>query len=316
VGDRYPSCHSGVVQTLLDDLGHPLLLPEPPRRVVSLVPSLSEAIAVTCTQRLVGATDWCVEPADLDVRRVRGTKNPDHAAIAALAPDLVVANQEENRAVDVERLRASGIPVWVTVVESVADALRSLRRLLIGVLAVSAPDWLETAESEWRAAPPQPSATAVIPIWRDPWMVVGPRTYATDLLRHLGIANVFGDTGGEGGGNAPGGRDRNGRAGGGSDSVDRYPRTGMEDLLGRRPDMVVLPDEPYAFSADDGPEVFPGLPVALVSGRALTWYGPAMVTAAEQLRPAFEEALGHSLNPMPEEGAGGCTASLHPRLDG
>ena len=89
---------------------------------MSLVPSLTEALAVTVPDRLVGATDWCTHPADLDVPRVRGTKNPDHATIGRLRPDLVVANQEENRRIDVDRLRDAGIPVWVTQVESVDQA--------------------------------------------------------------------------------------------------------------------------------------------------------------------------------------------------
>ena len=93
---------------LADDLGHRMVLPRRPQRLVSLVPSLTEALAATVPERLVGATDWCTHPADLSVARVRGTKNPDRAAIAALAPDLVVANQEENRRTDVERLRAAG----------------------------------------------------------------------------------------------------------------------------------------------------------------------------------------------------------------
>ena len=99
-----------------DDLGHPVPLTRPARRVVSLVPSLTESVAVTRAGALVGATTWCTHPADLDVARVRGTKNPDLAAIRALEPDLVLANQEENRRVDVERLRAAGVPVWVTVI--------------------------------------------------------------------------------------------------------------------------------------------------------------------------------------------------------
>ena len=77
-----------------DDLGTPFELDGPAaRRVVSLVPSLTEALAATRPDALVGATDWCTHPADLDVARVRGTKNPDLAAIRALRPDLVVANQ-------------------------------------------------------------------------------------------------------------------------------------------------------------------------------------------------------------------------------
>src|SRR5579875_2704608 len=90
-----------------DDLGYPVPAVRPARRVVSLVPSLTEAVAATRPEALVGATIWCVRPAELDVTRVRGTKNPNLAAIVELRPDLVLANQEENRRVDVDRLRAA-----------------------------------------------------------------------------------------------------------------------------------------------------------------------------------------------------------------
>ena len=94
-----------------DDLGHPYDGPAVAARVVSLVPSLTEALATDRPQALVGATDWCTHPADLDVTRVRGTKNPDLKAIRALEPDLVIANKEENRELDVRRLRDAGVPV-------------------------------------------------------------------------------------------------------------------------------------------------------------------------------------------------------------
>src|ERR1700722_18079887 len=104
-----------------DDLGYPVELAYPARRGVSLVPSLTESVAVTRPDALAGATIWCTPPADLDVPRVRGTKKPDRGAIAALRPDLVLANQEENRRIDVERLRAAGIPVWVTVIRTLDE---------------------------------------------------------------------------------------------------------------------------------------------------------------------------------------------------
>jgi hypothetical protein len=140
----------GPVPTLDDDRGHTVHLEGHPTRIVSLVPSLTEALAVTVPDRLVGATDWCTHTAGLEVPRVRGTKNPDHSAIGRLGPDLVVANQEENRQIDVERLRQAGLPVWVTVVESLDQALRSLRRLLVDVVGPPSP-------SGW--SPPRPSGT-------------------------------------------------------------------------------------------------------------------------------------------------------------
>ena len=141
-----------------DDLGHPVELPGPTRRVVSLVPSLTEAVARSAPGLLVGATDWCTHPAGLAVTRVRGTKNPERAAITALAPDLVIANQEENRKLDVVRLREAGLAVWVTVIESVPEALASLRRLLTGPLGLDAPGWLAAAEQAWAGPVPEPGA--------------------------------------------------------------------------------------------------------------------------------------------------------------
>ena len=98
---------------LIDDSGPTVPLHQPAQRVVSLVPSVTDAIALTAPTALIGATDWCTQPPDLTVTRVRGTKNPDITAIAGLRPDPVVVNNEENRRVDVEELRRLTIPVWV-----------------------------------------------------------------------------------------------------------------------------------------------------------------------------------------------------------
>lgn len=247
-----------------DDLGTTLDPGPPPQRIVSLVPSLTEAIAATCPEALVGATDWCTHPADLDVTRVRGTKNPNLKAIAALSPDLVVANKEENRELDVRRMRERGIPVWVTDIEDVPSALSSMRTLFSEALRREVPDWLDRAEELWGTPPPAPRGRVIVPIWRDPWMVVGPRTYTTDLLTRLGWTNAF--------------------AGPDADPDKRYPHVDLTDIDRDDVDLVLLPDEPYEFTADDGPEAFAQAPTRLVNGRLLTWYGPAMVEAHEALR--------------------------------
>lgn len=242
---------------LHDDLGHPVDLATPPRRVVSLVPSISESLATSAPDVLVGATDWCTHTAGLDLPRVRGTKNPDLAAIQALEPDLVIANQEENRELDVRRLRERGVAVWVTVTENVPQALDALDRIFTVVLDRETPTWLHTARTLWSAVP-QPTATAAVAIWRDPWMVVGPHTFTGDVLRRLGLVNVYDDADG------------------------RYPKVTVEDIEQRRPDVVLLPDEPYVFTEHDGPEAF-AVPTRLVSGRLLTWYGPSLVEARREL---------------------------------
>ena len=242
-----------------DDLGHPVALNGPARRVVSLVPSLTEAVAVSAPGLLVGATDWCTHPADLAVTRVRGTKNPERAAIIALAPDLVIANREENRTLDVTRLRDAGLAVWVTVIESVPEAMASLRRLLTGPFGLDGPAWLADAEQAWAGPAPLPSRRVAVPVWRDPWMVVGARTFTGDVLARLGLVNVFGA------------------------GPDRYPHVEAGQIRAAAPDLVLLPDEPYPFTAGDGPEEFPAQRVVLVSGRLLTWYGPSLATARADL---------------------------------
>jgi ABC-type Fe3+-hydroxamate transport system substrate-binding protein len=243
----------------LDDLGAPIALEGAATRVVSLVPSLTEAIAATRREALIGATQWCTHPADLDVPRVRGTKNPDTKAIAALRPDIVVANQEENRKLDVDRLRGAGVNVWVTVIRSVDQALRSMRRMFADGLGWPEPAWLGEAAAAWAAPPPAASARAVICVWRDPWMVVGSDTFTGDLAAGLGLANVYGE------------------------HAERYPRVELAGIAARDPEVIVLPDEPYPFTEADGPEAFAGRRVALVSGRDLTWYGPSLAAARERL---------------------------------
>ncbi|WP_433195036.1 helical backbone metal receptor [Nocardia sp. CA-107356] len=242
----------------IDDLGAAVAIGGPVGRVVSLVPSLTEAVAVTRPEILVAATDWCTHPTDLDVERVRGTKNPNVRRIIELAPDLVLCNQEENRRIDVERLRAAGVPVWVTKIETLDEGFAALRRLFTEALGGPVPNWLVEAESSWAVPPPEPPRSTVIPIWRNPWMVVGHHTFTGDLAARLGLRLVH------------------------AGRPERYPHIAQDELT-RDVELVLLPDEPYVFTRSDGPEAFPGLPVALVEGRSLTWYGPSLTTARDTL---------------------------------
>lgn len=255
-----------MTRTAYDDLGAEVVLPERVRRVVSLVPSLTESIAETDRSALVAATQWCEFPTDLDVPRVRGTKNPDWKAVAALAPDLVVAVQEENREIDVRRLRDAGVPVWVTRIESVDQALASLDRLFAVALGWSAPPWLAAARAAWTRPGDLGGLRVAAVVWRDPWMVVGRDTFAGDLIARLGCVNAF------------------------ADASARYPVVDAADLDGLGLDTVILPSEPYRFTTDDGPDAFPRIPTALVDGRLLTWYGPTLTRAREELTTAIRSA--------------------------
>ena len=223
------------------------------RRVVSLVPSLTESVAVSAPGLLVGATDWCTHPPALDVARIGGTKNPRVADIADLRPDVVVANEEENREVDLDALREVGLSVWVTAPETVSAALASLDRMLRIACRLPRPGWLDDAAEVWGTSYDGDRRTAVVPIWRRPWMFLGRDTFAGNVLQLLGVDNVL------------------------ATHDERYPRVELDALPPY--DVAVLPDEPYAFSPTDGPEAFPGRATRCVSGRHLTWYGPSLAEA-------------------------------------
>jgi ABC-type Fe3+-hydroxamate transport system substrate-binding protein len=184
------------------------------------------------------------------------------ARVRDLAPDLVVANAEENRPEDVAALRDAGIPVWVTAPGTVGQALTSLDRLC-AVLGRPDPDWLRRVHAVWADPPRLPPVTAVVPIWRRPWMVLGRDTFAGDVLARLGVHNVF------------------------AGHADRYPRLAKDDPGGVAAELVVFPDEPYAFTPYDGPEAWPQCRPVFVSGRHLTWYGPSLGEAPEVLIAAL-----------------------------
>jgi ABC-type Fe3+-hydroxamate transport system substrate-binding protein len=244
------------VRVVVDDLGTTVPVPDEPARIVSLVPNLSEVLAEWgLAERTVAVTDWCVSPegAFTHASRIRGPKNPDVAAIVGLVPDLVVANEEENRELDVRRLREAGLPVYVTRVRTVADAAATLQGLgqALGVASAGAALAEELRDAAASTPPGRAGVVALCPIWRDPWMVVGRATFAGDLLARAG-AHVW---------HPPGDA--------------RYPRIELEDAHAAGVDVVLLPDEPYAFGEEDR-AVFDGwgCRVHLIDGAALTWWGP------------------------------------------
>ena len=259
------------------------------RRIVSLVPSLSEALfALGLGERLVGVTDWCVHPADgvAPLPKVGGTKDTDVDAVLALAPDLVIANREENTRRSVERLRRAGLDVWLTyprtlreakaLLEELADlgAPAPARAALLGPLAAA----LDDAETRR----PARQTRVFCPIWRDPWMSVGGDTYIHDLLTQCGGRNVFAERG-----------DR------------RYPRVTLDDVTGAAPEVILLPDEPYPFGPADAAELA-ALPIPAardgrihcIDGTLVSWYGPRIQRAILRVRPL----LAPSPPAAPQEG--------------
>lgn len=247
-----------------------------PRRIVCLVPSLTEALFVLgLGERVVGVTDWCVHPADAvaALPKLGGTKNPALERIRELQPDLVIANREENTRRDVERMQRAGLSVWVTDPRSVQDAAALLREL---AALGAAPERLRALVEPIEAAlalaagrPAGPSVRVFCPIWKRPWMAVGGDTYANDLLRVCGGDNVFA-----------------------ARPERRYPIVEEAEIVAAAPEVILLPDEPYAFGPRDAAELA-ALPVPAASagrihcvdGTLVSWYGPRIARAIELLTP-------------------------------
>jgi ABC-type Fe3+-hydroxamate transport system substrate-binding protein len=259
---------------LVDASGVALELAAAPRRIVSLIPSTTELLcALGLADALIGVTVYCVEPRDV-VRgktRVGGEKDPDLAAIRALAPDLVVANIEENRREDVDALRAAGIRVWVTYPRTVAEGLAMIRDLgdVTGARE-RARAMLAELEPLYRRVRERAAAIRAVrvfyPIWRRPWMTIGADTYVHDLLSTCGGANVFADR-------------------------TRYPTVTLDEVATRAPEVILLPDEPFRFRrahiADF--DVYPAVPavrdrrIHLVDGKPFSWHGPRLAEALNKL---------------------------------
>ncbi len=281
-----------VVVVVRDALGREVRLERPPTRIVSLVPSESESVVTLVgLSRLVGRTEYCEEPAGRieAVPTVGGTKKHDARAVVALAPDLVLANQDENGRADVEQLIAAGLTVHVSfpcTVEATFDHLRTLAALLGA--GDAAREWVEAMARASAGPPPGDPAPVFVPIWRDPWMTFDGRTYASDLLARAGGRNVFADRArrfplaaerGEVPAVDPGRRDT------------RYPRTTPEEIVARAPSVVLLPDEPYAFGEPHGAELRAlGVQGTILpfSGKDLFWYGVRTAGALARLRACLD----------------------------
>jgi ABC-type Fe3+-hydroxamate transport system substrate-binding protein len=275
---------------LHDDLGRGLVFGRPPQRIVSLVPSDTySVIALGAGDRLVGRTTYCESPEAASVPTIGGTKNVDVAAVLALSPQLVIANQEENTRTALEALAAERVPVLVSLPRRVGDGIAHLARLA-RILGVGDAEPVKALvrrgyrlASSPSASATTPSRTAFIPIWMDPLMTMNADTFGSDVLAHVGIANVFGDRlrlyplAADLGKSAP--QDAAGRD-------VRYPRVTLDEVRARNPELVILPDEPQLFSAEHEAvfrEALPAAQIVRVSGKDLFWYGAWTIDAIDRL---------------------------------
>lgn len=225
-----------------------------PQSVVSLVPSITElVIDLIGNQRVIGRTKFCIHPKEVvkQIFRIGGTKNVRVADVIDLAPDLVLANLEENDKEQVLAI-AKHTPTVATNIKNVADnaqLIQDLGKLLDAQSRASIIQ--QETEIVLNSAPAQRTYRTVYLIWRKPYMSVGGDTFISSMLHHFGYENVFSDS-------------------------DRYPSTDLEELKAIKPELVMLSSEPYPFKPEHIQELQQALPeskVLLVDGEAFSWYG-------------------------------------------
>jgi ABC-type Fe3+-hydroxamate transport system substrate-binding protein len=249
-----------------DVLGRTHAFPEPPARVVSLVPSLTETLFdIGAGGALAAITDYCLFPEEAirSISRIGGTKNPRVEAIRALIPDLVYVNVEENLARDAEAIGAFA-PVFATEPKSVAGVLHLLADLgRIHRREEAAAGWRQRISHEIAlAGEAERSFSFACAIWKDPWMWCGGDTYVSDLVATAGGSNVLA-------------------------RKARYPRLALEEVIALAPEVVFLPDEPYVFTEADAEtvrELFGGRVIGPFPGHLFTWHGTRTAKGLEFLR--------------------------------
>jgi len=255
-----PSC-------LVDAIGRQHV-PASGARIVSLVPSITELLCdLGLAGQMAGRTGFCIHPrATVEaIPKVGGTKDVNIDKIRKLAPTHLVVNVDENEKPTVDRL-AEFVPNIVVTHPLVPRDNLALARLMGGIFGVqeAAERWCAAFEEEYaalRSLPPAPPRTVLYCIWQDPWMSVSDGTYIAAMLAELGWkVPALGEA--------------------------RYPRFEWSGQLVEQLDAVLLSTEPYRFTEAhaDALEKQLGIPVYLVDGEMMSWYGSRALAGLRYLR--------------------------------
>jgi ABC-type Fe3+-hydroxamate transport system substrate-binding protein len=228
-------------------------------KVVSLVPSLTETLfALGAGDDVVGITDFCIFPEGIDRPRVGGTKNPNVARIRELAPDAVYVNIEENL-----KRHADEIAKFAQVIESEPKTIDDVAKLIemLGANHGREERAKELVEQLRARREPRTPFTFVVPIWKKPWMWCGGDTYVSNLVESAGGQNLLRD-------------------------VRRYPSIDLQEVLKLEPDIVFLPDEPYAFTQEDAAAIDSRV-IGPFPGHLFTWHGVRTIEGLRFLRASL-----------------------------
>lgn len=259
-----------------DMIGHEVVLEQSPQRIISLVPSQTELLYdLGLGERVAGITKFCIHPESWfrSKTRIGGTKTVNIDKVAALQPDLIIANKEENTKEDIERLRTIA-PVWTSDILNLEDSLDMILR--IGALTQTAIKAQEITDNIRRDFNPDnmqllKDQRVAYFIWYNPLMVAGSHTFLHDLLTRLGFENVF-------------------------SAVSRYPQTQWQELQALAPDYVLLSSEPFPFKEKhllEFSEKLPNARILLVDGELFSWYGSRLQHSLAYFKKIFAPNLSH-----------------------
>lgn len=253
-------------RSFTDQLGRTVVVPFPPQRIISLVPSQTELLAdLGLRGRVVGVTKFCVHPPEMRRRAtvVGGTKQVNFAEVAALKPDLIIGNKEENDRATSEQL-SEHYPLWLSDISDLPAALEMIRQvgLLTDTAAVASSLAHEIGASFGELNPSSIPQSAAYLIWRKPYMAAGRGTFIDDMLARAGFLNAFAH-------------------------LSRYPEISPAQLAAAAPRHLFLSSEPYPFGEKHFAEFQPLCPAAqirVVDGELFSWYGSRLRYSAAYLR--------------------------------
>lgn len=254
----------------IDQMNRTIRLDKMPKRIVSLVPSITELLSYfDMDEEVVGITKFCIKPETWfkEKTRIGGTKQIHLDTIRALKPDLIIANKEENTQEIVETLEKE-FPTYVTDINTLEETYEAIRQLsfIFGkeeyaqkIIQDTKEQFLTFRRSE--TYPKIVGKTYLYFIWHQPDMVAGRETYINDIFQHIGLINATKDI--------------------------RYPET--QHTLS--PDYIFLSSEPYPFAEKHIPyfqERYPDSEIMLVDGEIFSWYGSRIL----HIIPYVHKTLG------------------------
>ena len=230
---------------LKDQLGYVLSFEHVPKKIVSLVPSISELLwDLNLQEELIGVTKFCIHPEQLRRKKtiVGGTKQIKLQRIIDLKPDLVIANLEENTQEEIEAI-SKVIPTYISDINTIDDTLSFISD--IGLICN------RKKEAKTISNKIVETMDAIYLIWNEPMMSIGNDTFINHMLERIGYKNCMGNK-------------------------TRYPVLTEEEINQLQPDELLLSSEPYPFNAIHVKEFqhkFPNCKVRKVDGEAFSWYG-------------------------------------------